>query len=161
MTRNREPRIAACDEHPALEKRGAACVYTADTLAARFEEYLEWVRDNPRKSYKTTKKGTILADIDRPLTLLSFCQFADITHDTFRSYERRGGALGYQCTRVRERIEADQLEGALAGQYAHAIVARVLKLADVSEVVSKSESDRIAEMSDEELQAEVDKLNAR
>ncbi len=161
MEENVEKRIAACDDRPASEKRGGMCLYTADTLAEKFEQYLVWARENPRRSYKTTKKGTVLADIDRPLTLISFCQFADITHDTFRAYERRGGALGYQCTRVRERIEADQLEGALAGQYSQAIVARVLKLADVSEVVNKSESERIAEMSDEELQVEIDKLKAR
>lgn len=161
MEQNVEKQIAACDDRPASEKRGVERLYTAETLAEKFEEYLTWVRENPRRSYKTTKKGTVLADIDRPLTLISFCQFADITHDTFRAYERRGGELGHQCARVRERIEADQLEGALAGQYSQAIVARVLKLADVSEVVNKSESDRIAEMSDEELQNEIEKLKAR
>lgn len=161
MKENLDKKIASCDDRPTSEKRWDLCLYTAETLAERFEEYIAWARENPRKSYKTTKKGTVLADIDRPLTLISFCQFAGITHDTFRAYERSGGALGHQCARVRERIEADQLEGALAGQYSQAIVARVLKLADVSEVVNKSESDRIAEMSDEELQAEIDKLKAR
>lgn len=156
-----EKQIAGCDEYPALEKHGDACMYTPETLAEKFEKYLVWVRENPRRSYKTTKKGTILADIDRPLTLVSFCQFAGITMNTFRAYERRSEAMRIQCTRVRERIEADQLEGALAGQYSQAIVARVLKLADVSEVVNKSESDRIAEMSDEELQNEIEKLKAR
>lgn len=161
MSERIEKQIAGCDEHPALEKRGDVYMYTPEALAERFEEYLAWARETPRQSYKTTKKGTVLADIDRPLTLVSFCQFAGITMNTFRAYERRGEAMRNQCARVREQIEADQLEGALAGQYAQAIVARVLKLADVSEVVNKSESDRIAEMSDEELQAEIDKLNAR
>lgn len=136
-------------------------MHTPEMLAEKFEQYLAWARENPRRSYKTTKKGTVLADIDRPLTLVSFCQFAGITMNTFRAYERRSESMRVQCTRVREQIEADQLEGALAGQYSQAIVARVLKLAEVSEVVNKSESDRIAEMSDEELQAEIDKLNSR
>lgn len=161
MKQDVEKQTAVCDESTTSEKRVDVCLYTADTLAEKFEQFLAWVRENPRKSYKTTKKGTVLANIDRPLTLIGFCQFADITHDTFRAYERRRGALGHQCARVRERIEADQLEGALAGQYSQAIVARVLKLADVSEVVNKSESDRIAEMSDEELQNEIEKLKAR
>lgn len=161
MEENVEKKIAACDDRPVSEKRGDLCLYTAETLAEKFEQYLAWARENPRRSYKTTKKGTVLADIDRPLTLISFCQFADITMNTFRAYEQRGDAMRVQCTRVRERIEADQLEGALSGQYSQAIVARVLKLADVSEVVNKSESDRIAEMSDEELQAEIEKLKAR
>lgn len=161
MERNVGKQIAEYDELPTSEKCGDACTYTPETLAEKFEKYLVWVRENPRRSYKTTKKGTILADIDRPLTLVSFCQFSGITMNTFRAYERRGEAMRVQCTRVRERIEADQLEGALSGQYSQAIVARVLKLADVSEVVNKSESDRIAEMSDEELQNEIEKLKAR
>lgn len=161
MEENVEKQIAACDDRTATEQRGVERLYTAETLAEKFEQYLAWVRENPRRSYKTTKKGTILADIDRPLTLVSFCQFAGITMNTFRAYERHSEAMRIQCTRVRERIEADQLEGALAGQYSQAIVARVLKLADVSEVVNKSESERISEMSDEELQVEIDKLKAR
>lgn len=161
MEQRVEKQIAGCKAAAASEKCEAACMYTPESLGKKFEEYIAWVRENPRQSYKTTKKGTVLAAIDRPLTLVSFCQFAGITMNTFRAYERRSEGMRVQCTRVREQIEADQLEGALSGQYSQAIVARVLKLADVSEVVNKSESERIAEMSDEELQAEIDKLKAR
>lgn len=141
-------------------KTGRPCAYTPETLAAKFDEYREWIKDNPRKSYKMTKDGVNKVETDRPMTLVGFCQFAGIIVDTFRGYERRGEFFGVQCARVREAIEADQLEGAMVGQYAQSIVARVLKLADRTEVVDKSEEERISEMTDEELQAEIDELNA-
>lgn len=141
-------------------KVGRPIAYTPDTLYAKFEAYKEWVKENPRNSYKMSRDGMAEMETDRPLTLVGFCQYAGIITDTFRGYERRDEFFRLQCARVREAIEADQLEGAMVGQYAQSIVARVLKLADRTEVVNKSEVDRISEMTDEELQAEINELSA-
>ena len=59
-----------------------------------------------------------------------------------QQYHRRCAVLsGYEefsdiLTCVREAIEADQLEGALCGQYDSGIVARVLHLADRQDVTT-------------------------
>lgn len=130
--------------------------YTPDELGIKFDEYVEWAKNNPRQAYKVTKDGPMLVDIGRPLTLVSFCAYAGISKATFTNYERLD-EFRPQCARVRETIESDQIEGAILGQYAQNIVARVLQLADKSELVSKTERERVSEMSDEELQAEIDK----
>lgn len=151
----------ACATKRAASKGGRPIAYTPEALYAKFEEYKGWVKDNPRSSYKMSRDGMAEMETDRPLTLVGFCQYAGIIIDTFRGYERRDEFFRLQCARVREAIEADQLEGAMVGQYAQSIVARVLKLADRTEVVNRSEADRISEMTDEELQAEIDKMNAK
>lgn len=153
---NNTPRIT--EKAPA--KVGPPFAYTPEGLYAKFEEYKEWVKENPRSLYKASQDGKSDTKVYRPLTLIGFCQYAGIVTNTFRGYERKDELFRLQCARVREAIETDQLEGAMVGQYAQSIVARVLKLADRTEVVNKSEVDRISEMTDEELQAEINELSA-
>ena len=64
-----------------------------------------------------------------------FCQFAKISRQNFYEYESRE-EFSDILTCVREAIEADQLEGALCGQYDSGIVARVLHLADRQDVTT-------------------------
>lgn len=151
--------IHAAEKVPS--KIGRPIAYTPEALYAKFEEYKAWVKNNPRRSYKMSRDGMAEMETDRPLTLVGFCQYAGIIIDTFRGYERRDEFFRLQCARVREAIEMDQLEGAMVGQYAQSIVARVLKLADRTEVVNRTEMERISEMTDEELQAEIDELSTK
>lgn len=114
-------------------KVGRPRAYTPEALKAKFEEYTEWAKANPRYSNKVSAGEIIPVPTQRPLTLVGFCQFAGISKDTFCRYEDEFCGL---LTCVREAIEADQLEGALCGQYDSGIVARVLHLADRQDVTT-------------------------
>ena len=122
-----------------IKRTGTACkvgrprAYTPEALEAKFEEYVEWVKANPRYSNKASAGEIIAVPTQRPLTLVGFCQFAKISKDTFHRYEDEFCDL---LTHVRVAIEADQLEGALCGQYDSGIVARVLHLADRQDVTT-------------------------
>ena len=106
-------------------KVGRPRAYTPEALEAKFEEYVEWVKANPVYINKVSAGEIIPVPTQRPLTLVGFCQFAKIR-------EEFSDILMY----VREAIEADQLEGALCGQYNSGIVARVLHLADRQDVTT-------------------------
>ena len=114
-------------------KVGRPRAYTPEALDAKFEEYVEWVKANPVYINKVSAGEIIPVPTQRPLTLVGFCQFAKISKDTFRRYEDEFCDL---LTHVRVAIEADQLEGALCGQYDSGIVARVLHLADRQDVTT-------------------------
>ena len=122
-----------------IKRTGTACkvgrprAYTPEALDAKFEEYVEWVKANPVYINKVSAGEIIAVPTQRPLTLVGFCQFAKISKDTFRRYEDEFCDL---LTHVRVAIEADQLEGALCGQYDSGIVARVLHLADRQDVTT-------------------------
>ena len=105
------------------KKVGRPRAYTPEALEAKFEEYVEWVKANPVYINKVSAGEIIPVPTQRPLTLVGFCQFAKISKDTFRRYEDEFCGL---LTCVRVAIEADQLEGAMVGQYNPNIVARVL-----------------------------------
>ena len=122
-----------------IKRTGTACkvgrprAYTPEALEAKLEEYVEWVKANPVYINKVSAGEIIAVPTQRPLTLVGFCQFAKISKDTFRRYEDEFCDL---LTHVRVAIEADQLEGALCGQYDSGIVARVLHLADRQDVTT-------------------------
>ena len=69
------------------KKVGRPRAYTPEALEAKFEEYVEWVKANPRYSNKASAGEIIAVPTQRPLTLVGFCQFAKISKDTFRRYE--------------------------------------------------------------------------
>ena len=119
------------------KKVGRPRAYTPEALDAKFEEYVEWVKANPVYINKVSAGEIIAVPTQRPLTLVGFCQFAKISKDTFRRYEDEFCGL---LTCVRVAIEADQLEGAMVGQYNPNIVARVLHLADRQDVTTNGKA---------------------
>ena len=119
------------------KKVGRPRAYTPEALEAKFEEYVEWVKANPVYINKVSAGEIIPVPTQRPLTLVGFCQFAKISKDTFRRYEDEFCGL---LTCVRVAIEADQLEGAMVGQYNPNIVARVLHLADRQDVTTNGKA---------------------
>lgn len=116
-------------------KPGRPRAYTPETLKDKFDEYVEWGEANPLYINKVSAGQIISVPVRRPLTLVGFCQFAGISRDTFREYEKQEEYPGL-LTCVRETIEADQLQGALVGIYDTGIVARVLHLADRQDVTT-------------------------
>ena len=119
------------------KKVGRPRAYTPEALEAKFEEYVEWAKENPVYINKVSAGKIIPVSTQRPLTLVGFCQFAKISKDTFRRYEDEFCGL---LTCVRVAIEADQLEGAMVGQYNPNIVARVLHLADRQDVTTNGKA---------------------
>ena len=119
------------------KKVGRPRAYTPEALDAKFEEYVEWAKANPVYINKVSAGEIIPVPTQRPLTLVGFCQFAKISKDTFRRYEDEFCGL---LTCVRVAIEADQLEGAMVGQYNPNIVARVLHLADRQDVTTNGKA---------------------
>ena len=79
--------------------------------------------------------GPITVPLERPLTLAGFCIYTGIVPETFRNLEQTEEFFGARA-RVRARIEADQLEGALCEQFNPTIASRVLKLADRTDVTT-------------------------
>lgn len=118
-------------------KRGRPRAYTPEEIESKFEEYVQWVEDNPIFIQKVSAGKITEVRTDRPLTIVDFCQFAGISKDTFRRYEDKFcGPL----TRIREAIEADQLRGAIVGIYDAGIVGRVLQLADRQDVTTNGKA---------------------
>lgn len=135
MAKRTEGPNKTLDNKPA-RKVGRPRAYTPEALEAKFEEYVEWVKANPRYSNKVLGDGSIIpVPYERPLTLSSFAVFAGIIPDTFREYEKLDEFFGV-CARVRARIESDQLEGAMCEQYNQTIASRVLHLADRQDVTT-------------------------
>lgn len=83
------------------KKVGRPRAYTPEALEAKFEEYVEWVKANPRYSNKVLADGSVIpVPYERPLTLVGFCVFAEIVENTFREYEKQD-EFERVCTRAR------------------------------------------------------------
>ena len=114
--------------------------YQPQEWAQKFIDYLE-VRQgkvwNKKECIKSgDSAGTVFdVPISLPLTIESFCVFANVSMQTFSNYEKKEGYEDYfgVTTRIRTVIEAEQLEGAVIGAYNPNIVARKLGLADKRE----------------------------
>lgn len=104
-------------------------------LEDKFEEYTQWVDENPMYIRKVSAGEVIKVETERPLTIVDFCQFAGISKECFRNYERQED-YSDPLTRMREAIEADQLRGAIVGIYDAGIIGRVLQLADRQDVTT-------------------------
>lgn len=114
---------------------GRPRAYTPEALEAKFEEYVEWAKKHPSFVNKVSAGEIIPIPIERPLTLVGFCVFADIVKNTFREYERQEEFLSV-TTRARTAFAKSQIEGALIGAYNPNIVARLQGLADRQDVTT-------------------------
>jgi len=112
--------------------------YTPEELLNKWNEYVDWVIENPllgsenhkvKVARDTEEIKQVTAPKMRPFTIEGFCNFADIVHQTFLNYENRSDFLGVP-TRIRQQIENMQFEGAAANLLNHAIIARKLGLAE-------------------------------
>lgn len=67
-----------------------------------------------------------------PMSIQSFCLFADIDDNTFLRYEKEEGYEDFWAitTRIKGIIESNQFEGATVGAYNPNIIARKLGLVD-------------------------------
>jgi len=121
-------------------KHGRNHKYTPEKLWAEAEAYFTWMSErvwNKKEAIKSGEMAGTLIDIPTmtPMSIKTFCLYADIDHKTFLNYESAKGYEDFfQVTRkIRYIIESQQLEGATVGAYNANIVARLLGLADKQE----------------------------
>ena len=111
---------------------------TPEELAIGAAEYFKacdekkWFKNEAIKS--GDRAGEIIQiPISTPYTIRGLCVHLGITRQTFLNYDKDKKYFEV-CKRVRDKIETNQVEGAVNGSYNAAIVARLLGLADKQEV---------------------------
>jgi hypothetical protein len=119
------------------EFAGRPLTYTPDQLRQKFIEYCKYIDDNPWKRAEVCKSGDNFGEltevpVKRPWTVLGFCVYAGITSTTFNSYEIRPEFLEV-CRHIQDVVRQQKFEGAAAGFFNAAIIARDLGLVDKQE----------------------------
>jgi len=126
------------------DKHGRDFSYTPQLLWDEAVKYFEWISVkvwNKKEAIKSGDMAGSLIDVptSTPMSIESFCLYADIDRDTFKNYESNEGSykdfFGV-TTRIRTIIESQQFEGATVGAYNPNIIARKLGLADKTDVTS-------------------------
>lgn len=113
---------------------------TVGDWANVFLQYLEEMNDkvwNKKEAIKSGENAGTLIDIptSTPLSIRSFCVFANIHLDTFLNYESKEGYEEYFdiTKRMRTVIQSNQIEGATVGAYNSNIIARLVGLSEKKE----------------------------
>lgn len=124
-------------------KHGRDFKYTPDALWEEAEKYFEWMSSrvwNKKEAIKSGEMAGTLIDIptQTPMSIESFCLFADIDDNTFLRYEKQEGYESFWdiTTRIRKVIESNQFEGATVGAYNPNIIARKLGLTDKTDITT-------------------------
>jgi hypothetical protein len=119
-------------------------IETPEKMWQLFEAYRKDVKDNPRFVFDYVgKDGTeVRKPLERPLTMEGFkCYVWDVEGFTVEQYfTNQDGAyteyLGI-CSRIKETIRRDQIEGGMVGQYNASITQRLNGLVDKKETEIK------------------------
>ena len=129
------------------DKHGRDFKYTPELLWEEALKYFDWISLrvwNKKEAIKSGEYAGTLIDIPTsiPMSIESFCLFADIDHKTFSNYEsNEGNYVDFFpiTTRIRKVIESQQFEGATVGAYNPNIIARKLGLTDKTDITSGGE----------------------
>jgi len=119
-------------------KHGRDFRYSPDLFWDEAVKYFEWMIDkvwNKKDPIKSGDMAGTLIDVptQTPMSIESFCLFADISTETFRNYESKEEQYKdffEVTTRIRSIIESQQFEGATVGAFNPNIIARKLGLQD-------------------------------
>jgi hypothetical protein len=128
-----------------LERRPKT--YTPDGLFEKFNEYFKYMETQVWFKTDAIKSGERAGEIinipvKTPLSRKGFCVYAKMNEQTLRNYA--SGRAPYEdyfdlCACALDKIDNNQIEGALVGVYNHHIVARLNGLADHQDIVSNGE----------------------
>lgn len=128
-------------------KHGRDFKYTPEALWDEAVKYFDWMSERVWNKKEAIKSGDLAGELidvptSTPMSIESFCLYADISLRTFLNYETDKGNEDFiqVTTRVRGIIESQQFEGATVGAYNANIIARKLGLADKTDLTSKGES---------------------
>lgn len=108
--------------------------YTPLTLWNKAIAYFQWNEKHPLYEEKVFSNGT-RATVSklRAMTIVGFCNFANMNRDTFQNYEKEDKYFVI-CKRIKDIIYQQKLEGAAADLLNHAIIAREIGLSDKHEL---------------------------
>jgi len=123
-------------------KHGRNFAYTPESLWEEAVKYFEWISEKVWNKNEAIKSGNnagkiIKVPTQTPMSIESFCLFADINRTTLLSYESNEDPYKDFHTVViciKNIIASQQFEGATVGAYNPNIIARKLGLADKKEV---------------------------
>lgn len=121
-------------------KHGRDFKYTPDKFWDEGVKYFEWMQDRVWNKKDPIKSGDLagtLIDIptQTPMSITSFCLFADIDENTFYRYEKEDGYEDFWAITkaIKAIIESQQFEGATVGAFNPNIIARKLGLTEKTE----------------------------
>lgn len=125
-------------------KHGRGFLYSPELLWEEAVKYFEWISKKTWDKHESIKSGdlagtTMTVPTSTPMSLKSFCLFADISHDTFTEYDKGEGNykdFPVVTKQIKAIIESQQFEGATVGAYNPNIIARTLGLTDKSDITT-------------------------
>jgi len=125
-------------------KHGRDHQYTPDAFWDEAEKYFAWMANRVWVKNEAVKSGDLAGTLIKiptstPMSIESFCMFADISVKTFHNYEKHNDFVQV-CSRIRSVVELHQFEGATVGAYNPSIIARKLGLTDKTDVTTNGES---------------------
>lgn len=118
-------------------------IETPEILLELFEKYKKKVHENPRYNYQLDKTGKVVpVPLRVPLTMEGFKVFCyneigsikhyfENTDDSYREYLPI-------CSRIKDEIRNDQIEGGMVGQYNASITQRLNGLAEKTQNENKT-----------------------
>jgi len=118
-------------------KHGRDHSYDPEALWDEAVKYFDWISQsvwNKKEAIKSGDMAGTTMDIptQTPMSIKSFCLFADIDENTFNRYEKEEGYKDFWeiTTRIKSIIQSNQFEGATVGAYNPNIIARTLGLSE-------------------------------
>ena len=124
--------------------KGTKYIETPEKMYELFEAYKKDVKDNPRKKHTFVGKDGIseFELLERPLTMEGFkCYCYDLigcVEQYFKNQDKLYNDYIPICSRIKEEIRRDQIEGGMVGQYNPSITQRLNGLKEHSEVVNST-----------------------
>lgn len=120
--------------HKLRLKVGSEPKYTPETLGDTALKYFEYIKKNPfyqKQAFAYKGEITVIElPIIKPYTILGFCNFAGIVHNTYLNYKKKNKAYLRVITRIEEIILNQKFEGAASNIFNSNIISRDLGLID-------------------------------
>ena len=128
-------------------KNGRDFKFTPDTLWDEAVSYFIWISEKTWFKNEAIKSGEMAGTIipvpvTTPMSIESFCIFADINRQTFLNYgsnKEEYKDFFDVATRIREIIESQQFEGATIGAFNPSIISSKLGLINKTDLTTQGE----------------------
>jgi DNA-packaging protein gp3 len=115
---------------------------TLEAFENACKSYFEWADANPWIKNDVVRGGDaagtpLQIPTQRPYTLIALCHHIGITKTCFKDYETRTEFVDL-CTRMRDKIDNQQIEGSLVGLFNANLTARIQGLVDEKHIKSEN-----------------------
>ena len=125
--------------------KGTKYIETPEKMWELFEAYRKDVKSNHRIIYEFVGRdgNEVQKKLERPLTMEGFKNYCydriGVIEQYFENRDERYTDYVGICSRIKETIRQDQIEGGMVGQYNPSITQRLNGLADKKEVKDTTE----------------------